>query len=151
MIPSVLMREIMAGKQYAVWKADLPCVRGAGGVRAEPHQGTRAGLMAARARGRVGGRKRVMSNRDVSVAKTLLREGSLTVEESCRSDWGVCGNALQVPARRAGRCAGRIAKIRRLIMLKRHEGSLRHLLEGSLPQQVEISNHPVGCHEPALL
>jgi DNA invertase Pin-like site-specific DNA recombinase len=42
---------------------------------------TRAGLLAARARGRVGGRKRVMTERDVAVAKTLLREGSLTVEE----------------------------------------------------------------------
>jgi DNA invertase Pin-like site-specific DNA recombinase len=42
---------------------------------------TRAGLLAARARGRVGGRKRVMTDRDVAVAKTLLREGSLTVEE----------------------------------------------------------------------
>src|SRR3954454_16229103 len=41
---------------------------------------TRAGLLAARARGRVGGRKRVMTERDVAVAKTLLREGSLTVE-----------------------------------------------------------------------
>jgi DNA invertase Pin-like site-specific DNA recombinase len=42
---------------------------------------TRAGLLAARARGRVGGRKRAMTDRDVAVAKTLLREGSLTVEE----------------------------------------------------------------------
>ena len=42
---------------------------------------TRAGLLAARARGRVGGRKRVMGDRDIAVAKTLLREGSLTVEE----------------------------------------------------------------------
>ena len=42
---------------------------------------TRAGLLAARARGRVGGRKRAMTERDIAVAKTLLREGSLTVEE----------------------------------------------------------------------
>jgi DNA invertase Pin-like site-specific DNA recombinase len=42
---------------------------------------TRAGLLAAKARGKVGGRKRVMTDRDVAVAKTLLREGSLTVEE----------------------------------------------------------------------
>jgi DNA invertase Pin-like site-specific DNA recombinase len=42
---------------------------------------TIAGLAAAKARGRRGGRPRAMSENDVLVAKTLLREGSLTIKE----------------------------------------------------------------------
>jgi DNA invertase Pin-like site-specific DNA recombinase len=62
---------------------------------------TRAGLMAARARGRVGGRKRAMSDRDVVVAKTLLREGSLTVEEVAEQT-GVSMATLYRSRRRGG-------------------------------------------------
>jgi DNA invertase Pin-like site-specific DNA recombinase len=42
---------------------------------------TTAGLAAARARGRVGGRPRALSDADLSVAKTLLRDGEFTVAE----------------------------------------------------------------------
>jgi DNA invertase Pin-like site-specific DNA recombinase len=64
---------------------------------------TRAGLLAAKARGRVGGRKRVMGDRDVAVAKTLLREGSLTVEEVAEQT-GVSMATLYryIPGGRAG-------------------------------------------------
>src|SRR3954469_23737277 len=67
----------------------------------------RAGLLAARARGRVGGRKRVMTERDVAVAKTLLREGSLTVEEVAEQT-GVSMATLYryLPGGRAGVLAG---------------------------------------------
>ena len=40
---------------------------------------TMAGLLAARARGRLGGRPKVLSAADIDVAKVLLRDGTLTV------------------------------------------------------------------------
>jgi len=40
---------------------------------------TMAGLLAARARGRLGGRPKVLSASDLDVAKVLLRDGTLTV------------------------------------------------------------------------
>ncbi len=42
---------------------------------------TTAGLNAARARGRVGGRPRALSAEDIHIAKALLRDGALTVAE----------------------------------------------------------------------
>jgi DNA invertase Pin-like site-specific DNA recombinase len=42
---------------------------------------TMAGLVAARARGRKGGRPSALSERDLQVARTLLRDNSLTVSE----------------------------------------------------------------------
>lgn len=40
-----------------------------------------AGLAAARARGRVGGRPRALSSEDLTVAKALLKDGELTVRQ----------------------------------------------------------------------
>ncbi|MGB7917500.1 MAG: recombinase family protein [Rhodomicrobium sp.] len=42
---------------------------------------TTAGLVAARARGRVGGRPRSLSEEDIHIAKALLRDGKLTIAE----------------------------------------------------------------------
>ncbi len=42
---------------------------------------TTAGLAAARARGRVGGRPRSLDDRDIDIAKALLRDGKMTVAE----------------------------------------------------------------------
>ena len=42
---------------------------------------TTAGLDAARARGRVGGRPRSLDDNDLAVARTLLKDGTLTVAE----------------------------------------------------------------------
>ncbi len=43
---------------------------------------TTAGLIAARARGRAGGRPRAMSASDVRIAEALLKDGKLTVAET---------------------------------------------------------------------
>jgi DNA invertase Pin-like site-specific DNA recombinase len=45
---------------------------------------SRAGLDAARARGRIGGRKPVLSAKDLTVARAMLRDDSITVEEVAR-------------------------------------------------------------------
>lgn len=45
---------------------------------------TLAGLAAARARGRVGGRPRSLSSQDVAAAKALIRDGTLTIAEVAR-------------------------------------------------------------------
>lgn len=42
---------------------------------------TTAGLAAARKRGRTGGRPRSLSDKDLTVAKALLKDGTLTVDE----------------------------------------------------------------------
>jgi DNA invertase Pin-like site-specific DNA recombinase len=42
---------------------------------------TTAGLIAARARGRVGGRPRSLGEEDIHIAKALLRDGKLTIAE----------------------------------------------------------------------
>jgi DNA invertase Pin-like site-specific DNA recombinase len=42
---------------------------------------TRAGLDAARARGRVGGRPRSLNDKDLEMAKTLLGNPNITVEQ----------------------------------------------------------------------
>ena len=44
---------------------------------------TQAGLAAARARGRLGGRPRVMDQKKIGLARSLYQEGKLTVEEIC--------------------------------------------------------------------
>jgi len=44
---------------------------------------TQAGLAAARARGRLGGRPRVMDEKKIELAKSLYNEEKLTVEEIC--------------------------------------------------------------------
>jgi len=44
---------------------------------------TKAGLAAARARGRLGGRPRVMEKKKIDLARSLYREGKHTVEEIC--------------------------------------------------------------------
>lgn len=44
---------------------------------------TQAGLAAARARGRLGGRPRVMDKKKIELAKSLYNEEKLTVEEIC--------------------------------------------------------------------
>jgi len=44
---------------------------------------TQAGLAAARARGRLGGRPRIMDQKKVDLARSLYKEGKLTVEEIC--------------------------------------------------------------------
>ena len=44
---------------------------------------TRAGLAAARARGRVGGRPRVVTDAKIAMAKALLADGRMTVREVC--------------------------------------------------------------------
>jgi DNA invertase Pin-like site-specific DNA recombinase len=49
--------------------------------RAVIRERTRAGLDAARARGRVGGRPPALSAKDLSVAKALLRDPEITVEQ----------------------------------------------------------------------
>jgi DNA invertase Pin-like site-specific DNA recombinase len=46
-----------------------------------PRRRTRAGLDAARARGRVGGRPRALSEKDRAIVGALLRDPSLTVKE----------------------------------------------------------------------
>jgi DNA invertase Pin-like site-specific DNA recombinase len=45
---------------------------------------SRAGLDAARARGRIGGRKPVLSAKDLTAARAMLRDDSITVEEVAR-------------------------------------------------------------------
>jgi DNA invertase Pin-like site-specific DNA recombinase len=45
---------------------------------------TRAGLIAARARGRTGGRPRALSEADLAAAKALLKDLGITVEEIAR-------------------------------------------------------------------
>jgi DNA invertase Pin-like site-specific DNA recombinase len=45
---------------------------------------TRAGLDAARARGRTGGRPPALNHQDLAMAKTLLRDPSITVEQVAR-------------------------------------------------------------------
>jgi DNA invertase Pin-like site-specific DNA recombinase len=52
--------------------------------RAVLRERTRAGLMAARARGRTGGRPRALSEADLAVAKALLKDSGITVEEIAR-------------------------------------------------------------------
>ena len=47
---------------------------------------TTAGLSAARARGRVGGRPRAMSEADLAVARTLLKDGQLTIADVAGRD-----------------------------------------------------------------
>ena len=46
---------------------------------------TKAGLAAARARGRVGGRPRVMDKRKLAMAKSMLHDESASVREICRT------------------------------------------------------------------
>jgi DNA invertase Pin-like site-specific DNA recombinase len=46
---------------------------------------TRAGLASARARGRNGGRKRVMDNTKVEIAKSLRNDPKYTISEICKS------------------------------------------------------------------
>lgn len=45
---------------------------------------TKAGLTAARARGRLGGRPKVMDHKKVSMAKTLLGDGNNSVDDVCK-------------------------------------------------------------------
>lgn len=45
---------------------------------------TRAGLDAARARGRVGGRPPALSPDDLAVARALLRDPAITVEQAAK-------------------------------------------------------------------
>jgi DNA invertase Pin-like site-specific DNA recombinase len=52
--------------------------------RAVLRERTRAGLMAARARGRTGGRPRALSEADLAVAKALLKDSGITVEDVAR-------------------------------------------------------------------
>ena len=44
---------------------------------------TRAGLAAARARGRIGGRKKALSPPQVKTASTLMKEGEMSIKEIC--------------------------------------------------------------------
>jgi DNA invertase Pin-like site-specific DNA recombinase len=46
---------------------------------------TLAGLQAARVRGRVGGRKRLMDEKKVQIAKSLHADGKATVSEICET------------------------------------------------------------------
>jgi DNA invertase Pin-like site-specific DNA recombinase len=46
---------------------------------------TRAGLTAARARGRLGGRPRLLDNRKIKLANTLLRDRSTTIKDICQA------------------------------------------------------------------
>jgi DNA invertase Pin-like site-specific DNA recombinase len=46
---------------------------------------TRAGLAAARARGRFGGRPRLLDNRKLKLAKTLLRDQSTSIRDICQT------------------------------------------------------------------
>ena len=52
--------------------------------RAVIRERTREGLAAARKRGRVGGRPRVLSERDMTIARTLLADASIPVAEIIR-------------------------------------------------------------------
>ncbi|MGU3540406.1 recombinase family protein [Methylobacterium sp. A54F] len=63
---------------------------------------TMAGLRAARARGRLGGRPRLLSTADIDVAKVLLRDGTLTVS-GVAERLGVTASTLYryLPAARA--------------------------------------------------
>jgi DNA invertase Pin-like site-specific DNA recombinase len=45
---------------------------------------TRAGLAAARARGRIGGRKKALSPAQVKTTSTLMKEGEMSIKEICR-------------------------------------------------------------------
>ena len=56
---------------------------------------TTAGLSAARVRGRVGGRPRAMSVADLAVARTLLKDGQLTIAEVAER-LGVAASTLYV-------------------------------------------------------
>ena len=49
--------------------------------RAIIRERTTAGLKAARARGRVGGRPRILKEKDITAAKALLADPSIAVEE----------------------------------------------------------------------
>lgn len=64
---------------------------------------TRAGLHAARARGRVGGRPPALSTEDLIVAKALLRDPGITVEQAARR-LGVAPSTLyrHLPGGRGG-------------------------------------------------
>lgn len=46
---------------------------------------TQAGLVAARARGRVGGRRRLLDAKQVAQARTLYADNSISVEDICRT------------------------------------------------------------------
>lgn len=67
---------------------------------------TRAGLDAARARGRVGGRPPALSADDLAVARALLRDPGITVEQAAKAPWRRAIDALPSPTWWAGRIAG---------------------------------------------
>ena len=46
---------------------------------------TMAGLAAARARGRVGGRPRKLSKKQVEIAKNLMKDASIPIDEICET------------------------------------------------------------------
>ncbi len=62
---------------------------------------TKAGLAAARARGRQGGRRRVMSDADIAMAKTLMANSEISIKDIC-TKLGVSKATLyrNVPTRR---------------------------------------------------
>lgn len=64
---------------------------------------TRAGLDAARARGRVGGRPPALSAEDLAVAQALLRDPAITVEQAAKR-LGVASSTLyrHIPGGRGG-------------------------------------------------
>lgn len=66
---------------------------------------TMAGLLAARARGRLGGRPKMLSAEDIDVAKALLRDGTLTVS-AVAGRLGVTASTLYryLPAARSTHC-----------------------------------------------
>lgn len=63
---------------------------------------TKAGLDAARARGRIGGRPRALSDKDLAVAHALLADGSITIRDVAKR-LGVSVSTLykHIPAARA--------------------------------------------------
>ncbi len=46
---------------------------------------TKAGLAAARSRGRVGGRPRVMDSKKIALARTLIEDGSNSINDICKT------------------------------------------------------------------
>jgi DNA invertase Pin-like site-specific DNA recombinase len=69
---------------------------------------TRAGLAAARERGRLGGRPLALSREDLAAVKAMLRDSAITVEQIARR-LGVAPSTLyQAPSRRPQHRGGRI-------------------------------------------